>query len=186
MNRDRALLIVYLAAVVAITMVHRLDALAVALALAVAAAGRDAARIARRTVLAVVTFSAVVAVGYVTVALWRGDLSWRYLLLLNLRVFLLTFCTMLLATRINPLRALSFSRTLVYVATLAYSQMLAFRRLLDDFRLAFTSRAVRRPTTADRYRHAARAAAFFLGKAMKETTEITMAMTSRGFFDDPS
>jgi cobalt/nickel transport system permease protein len=185
-NHDRAALIAYLVAVVAITLVHRIDTLAVALGAAVALAGRDALHIARRTAVAVGAFVVVVALGYVALSLWRGEFSWRFLLLLNLRVFLLTFCTMLLGARVNALRALSFSRTLVYVLTLAYSQLLAFRRLLDDFRLAFTSRAVRRPTTADRYRHAARAASFFLGKAMNETTEITMAMTSRGFFDDPS
>jgi cobalt/nickel transport system permease protein len=180
------MLVAYLAAVVAVTMVHHAGVLAAALALAIALAGRDAPRLARRAAIAVGTFFAAVATGYVAVSLWRGERPWRFLLLVGLRVYLLTFCTLLLGARVNALRALSFSRTLVYVLTLAYSQTLAFRRLLDDFRLAFASRAVRRPGMADRYRHSARATAFFLGKAMKETQEITMAMTSRGFFDDPS
>jgi cobalt/nickel transport system permease protein len=183
-NRDRVLLLAYLAVVVAVTLVHRLDVLAGALVLTAAAAGRDAPRLARRTATAVLFFTATVTLAYVAAALWRGRLSWYFVVLLNLRVFLLSFLSMLFASRINAFRALSFSRTLMYVLTLAYSQALAFRRLHDDFRLAFTSRSVTRPRARERYRHAASTASFFLRRALNETGEITMALTSRGFFDD--
>lgn len=184
MNRDRALLLAYLAAVVAVTMVHRLDVLGGALALALVAAGGAAPRLARRALMAMLFFTATVTIAYVAAALWRGSLSWYFVILLNLRVFLLAFLSMLFASRINPFRAFSFSRTLVYVLTLAYSQVLVFRRLHDDFRLAFASRSVARPRARDRYRHAASTASFILRRALNETGEITMALTSRGFFDD--
>ena len=186
MMRDRALLIAYLVAVVAITMVHRPVVLGGAFVAVLAVAGKDAPGCLRRAFRAIVAFNMVVSVGYISLSLWRGDIAWRFLLLLNLRVLLLTFLTVLMGIRVNALRSLSFSRTLVYVLTLAYSQVFTFRRLLEDFRMAFISRSPGRTRSRDRYRHAASTASFFVRKSMHETTDITMALNSRGFFDDPS
>lgn len=184
MNRDRAALILYLVAVVTVTLIHHPGVLGVAFLVVVPLSGKDALCILRRAFLAVVAFNAVVSVGYVALSLWRGDVAWSFLLLLNVRVLLLTFLTVLMGTRVNALRALAFSRTLVYVMTLAYSQVLTFRRLLEDFRMAFISRSPGKTRHVDRYRHAASTASFFIRKSMNETTDITMAMNSRGFFDD--
>jgi cobalt/nickel transport system permease protein len=185
MNRDRVLLLAYLAAVVAATSIHRVEWLAGALAVVLVVAGRDAARVARRAAIAMTAFTAVVTVTYAALSAWRGEFSWYFVALLNVRVFLLTSLSVLFAMRVNPFRAVDFSRTLVHVVTVAYSQALTFRRLHDDFGHAFTSRSVGRVRARDRYRHAAATASFFLRRALRETGDITLAMTSRGFFDDP-
>jgi cobalt/nickel transport system permease protein len=70
------------------------------------------------------------------------------------------------------------------VLTLAIGQLATFRRLLADFRLAMTSRTVRRVTMKDMYRHSASAASFLFLKALADSTEITDGMKSRGFFND--
>lgn len=185
MNRDRLMLIAYLAAVVGATMTHRVEVLAAAGVVVLLIAGRDAARVVRRAGRAMLAFTATVTIAYAALAWWQGGFSWYFVALLNVRVFLLTSLSVLFALRVNAFRALGFSRTLVYVVSVAYSQMLAFRRLHDDFRLAFTSRSVGRIRARDRYRHAASTASFFLRRALRETTDVAMAMTSRGFFDDP-
>jgi cobalt/nickel transport system permease protein len=184
MNRDRAILGIYLLAVVAATLVHRVDVLCVALVVTLILAGADATRIVRRAVVGVAPFAGVVTVGYVAAAWWRGEVSWYFVALINARVALLASMSLLFAARVNAFRALAFSRTLVYVLTVAWSQAQTFRRLHHDFRLAFTSRSAGRVSAHDRYRHAASTASFFLRRSLVETSDITMAMTSRGFFDD--
>ena len=70
---------------------------------------------------------------------------------MNVRVILLTFLTFLTVSRVDLLRALSFSPTLTYLIVLALSQIMTFRRLHQEFRLAGESRRLRRPTLRDGY-----------------------------------
>jgi cobalt/nickel transport system permease protein len=92
--------------------------------------------------------------------------------------------TFLAARRINILRAVSFSKTASYVLTLALGQLATFRRMLGDFRMAITSRTIRRATLKDLYRHAASSSTFFFSRALNDAGEITDGMKSRGFFND--
>jgi len=108
--RDRLLLIGYAAAVIAATSVHDPRWLAAGLGLALLAAGRDAPRLLRRTLLAMLAFSAVVSVGYVVAGLLAGNLHPEYLIRINIRVCLLTFLTSLLVARVDFLRALNYWR----------------------------------------------------------------------------
>lgn len=182
--RDRVAFLFYVAAVVLVTSVHDMRLLLCAALVAAVVAGRDLAGIARRAALSIVFFNSVVTLSYLILSLVRGDFSARYVALVNLRVFTLTFLTFLVGARVNMVRALAFSRTLSYVLTLAVSQTLAFRRLFGDFRQAFASRSIERPRVADVFRHAASTGSFFLEKSLANVTEITHAMQSRGFFSD--
>ncbi len=182
--RDRAALLVYLVAVVLVTAVHDPRWLAAGIIAAGVAAGRDWLRIARRAALAILLFNTIVTASYVILATVRGELSLRFVLLINLRVFLLTYLTFLLHRRINPFRALAFSKTLLYLTVLAHGQVVTFQRLLADARLALRSRSLSRPRLRDLYRHGAANAVCLLGKSLGAATEITQAMSSRGFFHD--
>jgi len=184
MKKDTLALLLYIAAIIAITSVHHLGILSAGLAAAVAVAGRRAPRLVRKTLVAILLFNSVVTVSYVVISLLRNEFSLDFVILINLRVFLLTFLTFLTIDRINLFKALSFSKTLSYLLTLAASQIVAFRRLFDDFRMAFKSRTARQAGPRDLRRHASSAASFFLQKSFQESTEITDAMKSRGFFDD--
>lgn len=184
MRKDTAALVAYIAAVIAITLVHHPWILAAALVALIAVSGRRAPRLARKALLAILLFNSVVTVSYVVITLARGGFSPGFVVLVNLRVFLLTFLTFFTFERINAFKALSFSKSLSYLLTLAASQIVAFHRLFEDFRMAFKSRTARRPDARDLYRHSAAAASFFLQKSYQESTEIGDAMRSRGFFDD--
>ena len=180
--RDRLALAVYLGLVVLITSVHRVDLITGVLVGAVALAGRDAPRLARRAVLAVALFTLVVTVSYAVTAALRGALDGGYLLLIHLRVFTLTFLTFLLARRVNFYHALGFSRTLLYALTLGSSQMLTLKRQLAEFRQGLASRSPRRPRVAELRRHSAAVGALLIRKALSDSTEIAQGMKSRGFF----
>ena len=184
MTKHTAVLILYIGVVIAATMVHQPWILGAGLIVALAIAGRNAPRLARRALFAILFFNLIVTISYIAIAIYRNDISWTFVLLINLRVFLLTFITFLVVDRVNLYKGLSFSKTLSYLLTLAASQIIAFRRLFEDFRLAFRSRTPRRGTSKDLYRHGATVASFFLQKSFQESAEITDAMTSRGFFND--
>ncbi len=181
---ERAALLLYFAAVVALTSVHDPLVLGGALALALALAGRGAPAIARRVALTVGPFCLLISVSYAATAELYGRPYGGYLLLLNLRVAALTTLTFLVAERVNLARALGFSRGLLYVVTLATSQAMTLRRLAEDYRLALRSRTVVRLPLRDRYRHSAASAARLLTKATHHASEIALAMRARGFFDE--
>lgn len=182
--KDRLLLALYLAAVLAATLVHAPPVLGAGLLLALLLAGRQAFALLRRAVLNVLAFNLVVSLSYALLAWLQGRFALDYLLLLNLRVLLITTLTFLAMARIDLFRALGFSKTLTYLLTLAYSQTLTFQRLYHDMRLALASRSITRLSLKDLYRHGAASGSFFVEKALSDATETAQAMRSRGFFDD--
>ena len=184
MNRDRLLLLGYGAGILAGTLVHDPSWLAAGLALVLTAAGREAWRLLRRALLAILAFNAVISLSYGIMAWWQDTSPWETLLRLNLRVLLLTSLSFLFIARANLFRALDFSKSLTYVLVLAYSQALTFRRAHDDFRLALASRSLRRPGLLDRYRASAAAASWFLEKSLHAATQSSQALRARGFFHD--
>lgn len=182
--KHRAALFVYLAAIVLLTSIHDYRFLAAALAAVALLSWKDAPRIARRTVRAVLPFNAVVTLSYLLFSRLAGDFQAAYIVRMNLRVLALSSCTFLFVSRVDPFRAFSFSPSLLYLLTLAYGQTAVFRRLFEDFRLAFRSRSPARARTVDLYRHAGATGAYFLGKALHDSTEIADAMRSRGYSRD--
>lgn len=184
MKRDRLHLLLYLASVLAATLVHSPSFLAVGLGLVLLVAGRDALPLLRRALLTVLAFNAVISLSYGAMA-WLRDISpWETLLRLNLRVLLLTTLSFLFITRTNLFHALDFSKSLTYVLGLAYSQAMTFRRAHEDFRMALASRSLKRPGLRDRYRASAAAVSWFLEKSLHAATQSSQALRSRGFFHD--
>lgn len=177
-------LALYGLAVVGVTFVHDPLALAGMLGFALLASGSTRWGVLRRALLAVLAFNLSVSLGYVAVSLWQGSFRPMYLVLVNLRVMLLVFLGFWFVSRVNVLQALSFSPTLCFVATLAVGQVAVFSRVLRDFRLAFVSRNLGRPRWSDRARNASAQATHLLDKSVASAAESTMAMRSRGCFDD--
>ncbi len=193
MNRDRSLLLAYLAAVVAASLVHDTRLLAGALVLALASAGGRAGRLARRALRATGPYLAAVAGGWLGLAAVVGptgvageDLAAAgpAIARLAVRVLLLVTLALRMLPAISLPRALAFSRTLRYVLVLATSQVLAFRRLFADFSLALTARTPRRVGPRTAVRHGAATAAWFLRRAEHDAGIQTQALEARGFFLD--
>jgi cobalt/nickel transport system permease protein len=184
MSDARGWLITYAAAVVAVTFVHDPVWLAAGLLLAVLASGRGRWHRLVRTLWSVLVFSLTVSLGYVVVTVWRGGFVPDYLLLVNLRVFLMVYLGFWFVARINVLDALRGRPLLTLLATLAQSQIRVLARVIGDFRLAFISRNPSHPRFVDRARHAAAQGGTLLDKSMTSATEAALAMRSRGAFDD--
>jgi cobalt/nickel transport system permease protein len=183
-RHGRTWLFAYLATLVAATFIHSPAALAALLALALSAAGAARWRLLRRTLWAVLAFNLTISAGYALVALWQGGFSAGYLLLVNLRVVLMVFLGFWFVSRFDLPTLLSGWPTATLVFTLALGQIRSLERVVADFRLAFASRSAVPPRLADRARHAGAQGIALLDKSMAAATESTLAMRSRGAFDD--
>ncbi len=182
--RDRLLLVAYLFAVVAATLIHAPTVLATAALLVVLSAGRAAPRLLSRALRAALPFALAVSLGYILVA--RDDLlgAFRVLALVNVRLLLLVLLAFRVLPALDLQRAVGFSPTLRFVLILTTSQVLTFRRLFTDFRLSLAARTTRRVGLVTALRQGAATGAFFLRRAEHDAVEITQALTARGFFLD--
>ena len=132
--KDRLLLLGYASAVIAATSIHDPVWLAAGLLVVASLAGRQAPKIGWRALWAVLLFNLVISIGYAASALFGQTVSVDYLILVNVRVYLLIFLTFTLASRIDILRALSFSRGLSYLATLVFFLIMLFKLSFDSYK----------------------------------------------------
>lgn len=174
----------YLAAVVAITLIHEPVVLAGTLCLAVALAGQGRWGLLRRTVLAVIAFNLTVSLGYLAITLWQGNFTPDYLIRMNLRVVLLVFFGFWFVSAVDMLSALAAWPLTRLLATISIGQIKTFERVLGDFRQAFESRNMTSPRLIDKIRGAAAQTQTLLDKSITAAHDSALAMRSRGSFDD--
>lgn len=181
--RARHHLYLYLAVLPAPTFIHDPQLLGAALLFALAATGAGRWHILRRSIMAMFAFNLSVSLGVVLIGTWRGDIDTDWLLLANLRVLLMVYLGFWFVTRTNLLDALAGWPTVTLIVTLAQGQARAFARTVQEFRLAFTSRSIGRPRLLDRRHNASAQTIALLDKAQAQSTEVALAMRSRGAFD---
>lgn len=180
----RRYLLAYLAAVVAITLLHSPWLLGTLLLAALAAAGKARWALLRRSLKAIVLFNLSISLGLIVAGLWQGSIDAEALIRLNLRVVLLVFLGFWFIRRVNLLHALAGWPLLTWIASLALGQIRLFERLLREFSLAFTSRNPTPPRPIDQARHVLAQGTTLLDKSLAQSTMATLALRSRGVFDD--
>ena len=178
-------LLLYVAAVLAVCLLHAPALLAGLLLLALLGSGAARGPLLRRTLRAVLVFNLSVSAGYALLAHWQGTFDALVLLRLNLRVALLVYLGFWFIGRFDLLAALRGLPLLSLLATLALGQMRVFERMLADFRQAFVSRNPVPAPLAVRVHQAAAQTATLIDKSLQAATEAAQAMRSRGVFDDP-
>lgn len=183
--RDRVWLLLYLLAVVGVTLIHQAHYLLIALLAALLFAGPIRWRLLRKALLSMLLFNTTVSLGYLVIALMRDEFRAEYLLLINSRVLLLVMLGFWLSARVNIANALRFSPTLSFLTTLAAGQIRLMSRVIDDYRNAFESRCLKRPNWRERARLAVVQTEAVVEHSHHAATEISQAMRSRGVFDDP-
>jgi len=179
-------LVAYLLAVLALGFIHHPALLALALLVALLAAGRARWRYLKRSVLAILAFNLCVSVGYALMQWWQqGQWPWWTLARMNLRVSLMVFLGIWFIHRVNVLRALACSPALMRLAALAAGQAMLFARMVEYYRLASISRSVgMRLPLRQRLHHGARLCTQLVDKSVTAADEAARAMRARGCFDD--
>ncbi len=181
---DRLILLIWLLTVVGVSLVHAPHWLALYLLIALVGMGRAALPLLRTALLAVLLVNLAVSLGYVLLAHMRGMAWIEFVLRLNLRVLLLTVLTLWVVRHVDLLRAVSGARSLSFLVVLTLGHIQSLRRVVEDFRVAFTSRSPIKPGIGTRYRALGTQTATLLEMAEQRGANLTEAMRSRGFFDD--
>ena len=182
--KDKLFFVLYLLSIVILTSVHDIWFFVAFLSFLFVFAGKNIFSILKKTALSIILFNSIVSISYVIYSVLKNQEWFEYILLLNLRVFTITFMTFLFINRVNIFKALSFSKTLQFLLVLSYSQILTYKKSFNEFKLALKSRTIQKPERKDMYNFISRVFYFFLNKSMNNSKEISQAMKSRGFFID--
>jgi len=182
--KDKILFVVYIFCVILLTSVHNVYFFSIFILILFSLSFKDFFEIFKKSVLSILLFNSVVSISYIAYSIFKGTEWIDYIILINLRVFSLTFLTFLFISKVNLFKALSFSKTLTYLLVLSYSQILMFKKYFYDFKMALKSRTIEKPKRKDLYNFISTVSYFFLNKSINNSKEISQAMKSRGFFND--
>ncbi len=139
-------------------------------------------KIFKKTLFSIIIFNSIISVSYILLNLLKAKIYWDYLILINLRVFVLTYMTFLFIKKVSIINALSFSKNLSMVLTLSLSQILSFLKLKEDFRHSFKSRVLKKPKKKEIYNFLSSMLFCFFNLSYNNIKEIALAMKSRGFY----
>jgi cobalt/nickel transport system permease protein len=182
-RRDRALLLLWLAAAFAVSAVSHAPTLLALWGASAALLRRGIARATRRVATLVVPPSAGLALASVAWLRLR-DGAWPDLAPFGavlLRTTLVGFLTFSLLARVSLPRALAPHPTLSRLLAVTLAQIHALRLLASESLLGLRSRLVRKPRPVDVVRGAGGVTATLLTLSMRNARDVSDAMRSRGF-----
>lgn len=137
----------------------------------------------KKTLKSVLWFNLTVSIGYMISAQVAHHPWVNYLVIFNLRVFVLTFSTFLLASSINIAQALSFSKTLSFLWTICLSQIYSYQKSFENFMLSLKSRVIKKMNERAKKEFIASVFGYFFTKALYDSEEKSLALKARGLFD---
>jgi cobalt/nickel transport system permease protein len=182
-DRDRALLVAWIAASFGLSALTDLRALSIAAVAALLLLHRGAVASLRRVLVAVVPLTAgLSAASFGWLRLSTG--AWPHaapFVALALRASLIAFVTFSVLARVELLRALAPYPTLTRLVVVTLAQIHALRLLATESLLALRSRLPRRPGAGDVVRGAGGITATLFTLAARNARDVTDAMRSRGF-----
>ena len=180
--KDKIFLVFYIIFIILLTSYHNLYFLIFFSFFLFIISFKNSLFILKKTIFSIIIFNSIICLSYFTFSYIKGEVDYNYFLMINLRVFNLTFMTFLLIKKINIFKAISFSRNITFVLNLAYSQILSFLKIVDEFKLSFKSRSLNKQKRDSFYNFILSMLLFFFNKSYNNLKEISFAMKSRGFF----
>ncbi len=181
--KHKIYLLFFLISVLVLTSFHNLYFLFGFLLVLLILSGKDVLNLTKKALISISLFNSVVSISYIVLSIIQNKEWIDYVVLLNLRVFDLTFLTFLFVKKANLFKALDFSKTFSMILVLSYSQILLFKKSFEDFKLAMKSRLIQKPKRKDFYNFISTTVFYFLNKSVNNSKEISQAMKSRGFLD---
>ena len=127
--KDRDLFFLLLLCVVTLTFIHNIYILLALFSIFIILSYK----IAFKTIKAILFFNLSITLGVIIESFFVQKDIIAYLLLFNLRVFDITFLTLFISSKINLLKAVSFSKTLQFLLSATLSQIQSFTKTYDEF-----------------------------------------------------
>ncbi len=182
--KHKIFLLIYIILILVLTSFHNVEFLFVFLLFLLILSGKNVFNLAKKSFFSILAFNSIISISYIVLSVIQNKEWVDYIVLLNLRVFDLTFLTFLFASKVNLFKALDFSKTFSMILVLSYSQILLFKKTFEDFKLALKSRIITKTTPKkDIYNFVSTITFYFLNKSINNSKEISQAMKSRGFLD---
>ena len=182
MNKDQYLFFIYLFFLILFTSIHHIGILLFALGILFLLSHKQLKYLAKRTFKTVWISLLVISLSYLFSGLFK-EINPMFIVLLNIRVFLLTFMTFTLLEKINIFNLLSFSKKLSSLVALSFSQMHIFQRTFTEFQMGHMSRT-QKPTYTTWLKSLNATLLYFVNKTLHSSKDISFGMKSRGFFHD--
>lgn len=137
----------------------------------------------KRTLFSISFFNLTITLGYIIFTSIKARVDFDYVILINLRVFLLTYLTFFFISHTNLFLALDFSKNLSALLSIALSQIIQYNKIMEDIKFAQRSRVIVKDKKLLRYFSKAEINYFFT-KSINNAKETSLGMKSRGFFND--
>lgn len=181
---EKLLFLVYVATLIFISSISNKVLLISAILFLIGISLKDALKISKKVIISVVFFTGTVSAFYLIVGIFKDNVNIDYLIVVNLRVFALTYLTTFVFSKLNLFKVFSFSKDLYYVLILTYSQILSYKKLYEEVKMFMKSRVVKKLSFNDYLKFYGYLTMFFFDKSLKNSREVSQAMKSRGFFND--
>ncbi|QCT94410.1 hypothetical protein FE773_04230 [Caminibacter mediatlanticus TB-2] len=159
----------------------KIEYISIVLTLLIVFTYKDFFTLSKKVLKSIILFSGVVSIGYLIMGLFTKIYP-DYLLYINLKVFTITYFVFWFFSKVNIVEFFSFNKEFSYLLTISLSQIYSYKKTFEDFRMAFKSRVIN--LREKEYDFIRNTFAFFFKKALNDAKEKSLAMKSRGFFEN--
>ncbi len=142
---------------------------------------KDFIKLNKKVIKSIFLFNLSITLGYAFMGYIKGVFVFRYLIYINLKVYLLTYFVFWSFKKIDMIRFFSFSKELSYLLSISLSQIISYKKTYEDMRLAFKARVIKKFKERQKG-FVVNSFRFFFEKALHDSKERSLAMKSRGFF----
>ncbi len=142
---------------------------------------RDCIKLNKKVIKSIFLFNLSITLGYTFMGYIKGVFVFRYLIYINLKVYLLTYFVFWFFSKVDMIKFFSFSKELSYLLSISLSQIISYKKTYEDMRLAFKARVIKKLKERQKG-FVVNSFRFFFEKALNDSKERSLAMKSRGFF----
>ena len=140
-------------------------------------------KLLQKSIKSVLLFNLTISLGFILLSLLKDKPWLDFIMLFNLRVFDLSFMTILFTQSVNLPSLLSFSPTLSFLFTISLSQITSYQKSYENFLLSLKSRLIKKMSERRKKEFITSVFGYFFKKALYDSGEKSLALKARGFFD---
>lgn len=140
-------------------------------------------KLLKKSLKSILMFNLTISLGFILISIIKEQPWLDFIMLFNLRVFNLSFMTILFSQSVNLPSLLSFSPTLSFLFTVSLSQIISYQKSYENFVLSLKSRLIKKMSERSKKEFIGCVFGYFFKKALYDSGEKSLALKARGFFD---